>query len=758
MRYRYRSGILFLLVLTMLFGLVSIGAGDLPEEEETREPNVRVYFIDVSTNRLSGDCILIESDGHYGLIDAGHRRQNSITDEDGTVYYCSAGAGLSCSYNGKNGDTLANILVKSFNITHLDFILATHSHSDHIGGIPGIVNYEFRDENNEKRHLVDDTTVYFYKQYYHTRPRDDDLPGDGEEADPEADQMDEDSRIYVISEVEETTISSWHSQAFYYQAVQAAKEQGCIMADLSVGVQPGEAGNPAAYDRLIRKISRKGTLGDLHYDEHDPDDLDDDSFSFTFGKVKFWLYNLLPRKTNLNENVNSIVAAMDDGTSVVAFTGDINVEGQAEQKVMAAILNEVGSVDLLKAAHHGAAGYSNSRATFDMHQPEYVVVTSRRDPRALTKGDAFMVARAYAEVKYGTKFYEAGATKWALLAELFDDGIELAAVSGNATHLIREDPETARYTSVAQDGWTMWQNEYPQDDEPSEYEWMYFQDGAPLTGWVSENGELFYLDDDGLRKLGLNEIDGEWYYFWPAHYNSASFASMMTGWLDVAEGLFYFREDGTKVNGWMEDHGLRYYFPEGGPAAVGWQEIDGKWYCFDENGVMLTGWQTISWPGGERRCYLGQDGAMCFGWQEIDGEKYYFRPDGSMATGWEEADGVRAYFRDDGTAAGGLLTLDGERYLLDEQGRIRTGWQSEGGKTCYCREDGVMLTGWQTVDGEDYYFDEDGAMATGWRTLNDKKYYFDEEGHFLTGWKKVELNGRKSLCHFNEQGMLTIHF
>ena len=110
---RVKRGLVFLLAMTLLFGVLSIGAGEVPEgETETdAEPNARIYYINVSTSWLSGDCILIESDGHYGLIDAGHRRQSSITDEDGTVYYCSAGAGLSCDYNGKNGETIANILL-----------------------------------------------------------------------------------------------------------------------------------------------------------------------------------------------------------------------------------------------------------------------------------------------------------------------------------------------------------------------------------------------------------------------------------------------------------------------------------------------------------------------------------------------------------------------------------------------------------------------------------------------------------------------
>ncbi len=736
---KVKKGILLLLVMTLLFGIVSIGAGEAPEKEEEAEaePNVRIYYINVSTSWISGDCILIESDGHYGLIDAGHRRQNTITDQDGKTYYCSATVGLSCDASGKNGESIANILVRSFNITHLDFVIGTHAHSDHIGGIPGLVNYEFKDADNVKRHLVDETTVYFYKQYHHTRAQDDDLPADGEEEVDEAAANDEaeDGKIFVLNEIEEKKVDSWHSQAFYYQAVKAMKEQGCILADLSVGVEPGEAGSPEKYEKLIRTINRKSTLEDVTYNENDPNDLYDDSLSFTFGKAKLWLYNLLPRNTVKNENINSIVAALDDGTTIAAFTGDINVEGQTEQRIMSAILNEVGRVNLLKAAHHGAGDYSNSRDTFDMHQPEYVIVTSKRNPKALAMQDAFMTARIYAERKYGTAFYEAGATRWALLAELSDDGIALWAASGNAAQFKKEDPEIARYDSVSKDGWALWENEYPDSYEVSEGEWAYFKDGEPLTGWVADRDRLYYFDEDGLQQVGLTKVDGEWYYFWSEPYSSKTYGSMVTGWLHVAEGLFYFNEDGTKHNGWLEENGFRYYFPEGEPASTGWTEIDGDWYFFDENGVMQTGWQPIAWPGGDRFCFLGEDGAMCFGWQEIEGERYYFGRDGVPAEGWQEIDGERYFFDEEGHPETGWLTQKDGKYFLDDSGVMQTGWLEQGEKTYYLNEQGRVQTGWITVDGKEYYMTEDGG--------------------FMTGWQRLERDGKIRLFHFDKDGVLT---
>lgn len=66
-----------------------------------------VHFIDVG----QGDCTLIISDGKTLLIDAGEKENGSKV----------------CSY------------LKSQNITRLDYIIATHPHSDHIGGLPDVI-------------------------------------------------------------------------------------------------------------------------------------------------------------------------------------------------------------------------------------------------------------------------------------------------------------------------------------------------------------------------------------------------------------------------------------------------------------------------------------------------------------------------------------------------------------------------------------------------------------------------------------------
>ena len=89
-----------------------------------------------------GDSILIEGKGHFGLVDSA----NSIK--------------MKYKYNYKKKLTNKEIsfsivlnYLKKLKVSKLDFIIATHAHSDHIGGIK-----EISDE------YVGNTTIYYYKK------------------------------------------------------------------------------------------------------------------------------------------------------------------------------------------------------------------------------------------------------------------------------------------------------------------------------------------------------------------------------------------------------------------------------------------------------------------------------------------------------------------------------------------------------------------------------------------------------------------
>ena len=95
---------LLALILTGCSGALPSGSG----ASHSSPGGLSVHFIDVG----QGDSILAESGGHYLLVDAGENDQASTV----TGY------------------------LKSQGVTRLDYVIGTHPHSDHIGGLDAVIS------------------------------------------------------------------------------------------------------------------------------------------------------------------------------------------------------------------------------------------------------------------------------------------------------------------------------------------------------------------------------------------------------------------------------------------------------------------------------------------------------------------------------------------------------------------------------------------------------------------------------------------
>ena len=231
-----------------------------------------------------------------------------------------------------------------------------------------------------------------------------------------------------------------------------------------------------------------------------------------------------------------------------------------------------------------------------------------------------------------------------------------------------------------------------------------------VKGWIAVYGadgfdrqkDYYYIGADGVPLTGVQEIDGNKYYY------------SDTGCMDYGE-----YDDIGDYLGWKEyDIWKHRYFTqleEGGISAMltGFHWIDGHLYYFDENGWKEEGGDELDFKViGDHTYAVNEDGI--FTTDEVldfDGLNYYFDKDGVMAV-------KQKVYR------------DGNYYYYGKYGtQIYASFVPIGDQTYYFDAEGKMVTGEQVIDNKEYYFDNTGVMAAKQKVqIGDDYYYYGKYG------------------------------
>ena len=729
----------------------------------------RIHFI--NTKAKSGsDAILLESNGHYALIDMGE----DYDFPDGSDPRYPSRWGISM----RNYQVLEDRLIRHLDqigVKKLDFIIGTHVHSDHIGGADEILN----------RYQVD---KFYLKKY-------------------------SDERIT-------SHWGLWDNLFNYDNALRAAQKRGVTLiqnitdedSHFKLGdmdIQLYNYKNEYDADGNLKKVRDDNSnsivsvvtvAGKRIYLGGDLDNAEgaEDKLGPVIGKVDMMKWNhhydaTISNTINFLENLSPKMIIQTTG-------GDINVASTREylQKKNIQVLRASSQTQDATVFDISDSGFANVSNLF----PDIPVVDEKWYQEGgywkyrLRDGE---MAIGWREIDGATYFFngkgQMQAGRW---LHLNDDWGENA--KGNDYYLNSNGKmQTGGWFKLNGFWYYIQSNGARRFSELSEIggnKYLFAADGKMLTGhqvfngkkmffadsgalqtagkpsnWQKISSDWYFYDEDGLRTVGKKNINGTTYYFnqegvmqmgWAftdGHWNYfANSGAMQTGWIKDQDTWYYLDKDGIMLTGKQDINGVRYYLNASGAMQTGWKWLDNSWYYYANSGAMKTGWIKDN----EKWYYLNQDGIMLTGIQTIGGTRYYLNTSGAMQTGWQWLDKHWHYYADSGAMKTGWLKEQGTWYYLeDQEGIMLVGFQQVDGKQYYFSASGAMQTGWKWFDNHYRYFEASGAMKTGWikdkgvwyylnpedgimlvglHKVNGEHYYFDETGAMQTGWKQLDGN------------------
>lgn len=613
----------------------------------------RIHFIKNESG--AGDAIVIESNGHFGLVDT---MSPGPTSPLATV-------DNSLVNNTDNGTKVYNYL-KNIGCTYLDFVVITHNHADHNGGI------------SELQELVTSDTIVFYKE-----------------------------DIKVTDDVEEALGMNNHEA--YLAELNYLNSRNAIKCNV-LSCNPSNISNS-----FISNIVKENK-SDIDYNVNLKKRI-----VFNFGDYNINLYNLYTLSNhaeNLNSIITHIVHTPSDKSALLM--GDLDSSlGDKDYNypsTVSHLINDpielgydpfvgidsqmaliIEGADILKAANQ-ADDTSNSYYLLRTLKPSHYIIPDVHfeDEGGLSPQRKAVSTVLIARRTCGADSYYTSQSDGAIVAEFGSDSYTIK----NFNSLGSETSNTmttisAHISSSFDTGW--FDANYALY---SDRKLMYLNGGSVTTGRTNIDGNWFTFDgvgimyegfsseDNSLRyyiqkknadanhvrgamALGFMTIDNKYYYF-RTRDNDISAGAMGTaveGWNTINNNLYYFRthdneissgEQYTAILGFAVIGGDKYYFrtidndvsngPMGSALRSACVKVGNKRYCFDENAHVSSENTIVDVPTTATMCNKLQ----------YNGEEQVLTKDALDGYIWGENLGTNIGFYQV------TATLDGDEYIWSD--------------------------------------------------------------------------------------------
>lgn len=426
------------------------------EKQVTVDPGctTRIHFVCISKDNAAMDCILLESEGRFGLVDCGYWDQREqITD--------------SMSALGVTKD-------------NLEFIIGTHAHADHIGAM----NYLVQNYNVERIYLMPFSADCLTKpeEWY------------DESWDNVMKTADEKGLIVVDTFEEGASETPWLAESDESDLLGTADSE----QDLSKVGTEKKSGEPGDEIKTIeaQRVKGRGKAGN-HYTA---------SPHITFGDAELDILNYsqdyLTEKV-VNANDASLVVKVTAGGHTALLCGDVSNAGPRgkdpgyDEKTVAEM---VGHVDILHLPHHGYGWYdTNIPEDLKKFDADHIVQTGATSMLFTEKPDTY--DEIIREVKKGATYVS---TFWYDRRVMGGDG--LYAITYNMSDLTSNIPADVSILAVNRDGKSVMFKagrlaEYNYDDK------TYLSNGIRNDyGTLEIDGITYEIDNNG-RIIGVSDAE-----------------------------------------------------------------------------------------------------------------------------------------------------------------------------------------------------------------------------------------------------------
>ena len=534
-------------VLLSVFGFLSVVN---PIHAQEGNGN-KIHYINVSPTNLGSDAILLESNGHYAMIDTGE--DYDFPDDSDPRYPYRDGDNI--DYRNVMTERVMRHL-KNVGVETLDFILITHAHSDHIGNADELmenfnVNKVYMKRYSDSR--ITDKERLWDSQYNYDKV----LAVASQKGIPVIQDISKEQAHFYLGDMD--------IQLYNYENKYTNGQLTPVVDDNSNSIISVITVNG-------KRIFTAGDLNNLDY-------LNEDRYGPIIGKVDMMKFNHhfdaeFSNTSNFLHNLHP---------SIVVQTS--SNDPWKNQHVATDVINQLKSygTQLIKAS---SAEYEAT--VFDIRTDGFVNISTQY-PRIPS-----FTAKWYVEDDVWKYRYASGehAIGWSEIAGRY------YFFKGNGAMLESQ--------------WKKWRNRwfYLQDSGEMATKWKFLNDswyffniyGQMETGWASSDGQWYYLSKDGDMQKGWKWIDKAWYYFaesgemktgWVKDkdnwYYLDSEGKMKTGELQLEKQEYVLANDGHMLTGW---NGNYYYRTSGERAKEAWTEIDGQWYYFKANGELVKNGKT----------------------------------------------------------------------------------------------------------------------------------------------------------------------